>query len=280
MNDNYISWEEAVRWLRDNPEQQELVRYCYYDDPIEKAADRFVESEEWQAILRLLASKLPSSVLDIGAGRGISSYAFAKCGCSVTALEPDPSPLVGTNAIRELFSKSGLSVTIVEERGESLPFADDEFDIVYGRAVFHHAGDLKEFCAEAQRVLKPGGVFLMTREHVISQKEDLQSFLKSHPLHHLYGGENAYLLEEYTEAIQSSGLRNLGVIGPFESPINYAPMTIDEHRQMIAGRYAGFLGQGIARRLTDWPMFTKWCNHRLSLNCNVPGRLYAFEATK
>ena len=280
MSDNNMTWEQAVIWLRAQTNQQELVRFCYYDDPLEDAAERFNTSEEWGAVMNLLSPKLPGKVLDLGAGRGISSYAFAKAGCTVTALEPDPSPLVGAGAIRSLFSRTGLPVTIVEERGEQLPFADGEFDIVYGRAVFHHAGDLKMFCAEAKRVLKPGGRFIMTREHVISRKEDLPSFLKSHALHHLYGGEHAYLLDSYTGAMHSAGLRSLKVTGPFESPINYAPMTSAELRQMICRMYAGFLGQRLAGQLADWPVFTKWCKRRLSLKCDTPGRLCTFEATK
>ncbi|MDB9521113.1 hypothetical protein PN480_03975, partial [Dolichospermum circinale CS-1225] len=79
MNSNFkYSWEEAVQWLRNQPEKQELVQHCYYDDPLESAAERFSQSEEWTALIQLLKPKIPGKVLDIGAGRGISSYAFTK----------------------------------------------------------------------------------------------------------------------------------------------------------------------------------------------------------
>src|SRR6476469_916022 len=100
MNAKLLTWEESVQWLREQHEQQELVRHCYYDDPLENAAESFSNSEEWLAVKRLLKKHIPGKVLDIGAGRGISSYAFAKAGCLVTALEPDPSLLVGAQAIR------------------------------------------------------------------------------------------------------------------------------------------------------------------------------------
>ena len=280
MSANYISWEDAVHWLRSRPEQKKLVYHCYYDDPIEKAADRFYNSEEWHAVFQILRSHLPGKVLDIGAGRGISTYAFARLGCSVTSLEPDPSPLVGSQAIRQLFSVTGLPVTIVEEAGEQLPFAEASFDIVYGRAVFHHARDLKRFCSEAHRVLKPGGIFLMSREHVISQKKDLNSFLNAHPLHSLYGGENAFLLDEYTDAICSSGLNILKTIGPYESVINYAPMTDKEFSQMVASAFVKFLGKKPCAWLAGQHFFVKWQGRRLSLKCDHPGRLYTFWARK
>lgn len=275
-----LTWEEAVNWLRHQPDQQDLVKACYYDDPLEQAAVRYAESEEWNAVIRLLDRKAPSSVLDIGAGRGISSYAFARSGYSVTALEPDTSVLVGSGAIRDLFAKTGMQATIMGERGERLPFPDAAFDIVYGRAVLHHAADLKQFCAEAYRVLKPGGIFLMTREHVISRKENLQSFLDAHPLHKLYGGEHAYLLTEYIDAIRTSGLRILNTIGPYESAINYAPTTADDIHQMTINAFATVAGTRLARVLANIDFLKDWYCRRLSRNSDVPGRLYTFKAVK
>ncbi len=280
MSASFISWEEAVCRLRADPGQQELVRDCYYDDPIDEAAARYAGSEEWQEVCRLLAGKIPGAVLDIGAGRGISSYAFARHGCTVTALEPDPSPLVGAGAIRELVARTGLPVVIVEESGERLPFADESFDIVYGRAVCHHAERLEDFCAEAGRVLKKGGTLLMTREHAISRKSDLQAFLDAHPLHALYGGENAYRVEEYAAAIRNAGLRELQVIGPFENVINYAPMTTAEIRRLIGQSWPFPIGKGTVERLAGWSAFRAWQGRRLSRQCDDPGRLYTFRASK
>jgi ubiquinone/menaquinone biosynthesis C-methylase UbiE len=276
MNDKMLTWEESVQSLRNQPEQKELVQYCYYDDPLESAAERFAQSEEWFAVTQLLKQKIPGQVLDIGAGRGISSYAFAKAGCSVTSLEPDSSKLVGAGAISNLFKNTGLPIQIVQEWGETLPFANNTFDIVYGRAVLHHAKDLKQLCKEAARVLKPGGYFIATREHIISRKEDLQQFLDSHPLHHLYGGENAYLLEEYTGAIRSSGLQIIRSFNPLESVINYFPMSKSQYQSQVKNSLARRFGETLASKLAMFEQVQSLYSWYMSRKLDTPGRLYSF----
>ena len=217
-----MTWEEAVIWLRSQPDQEQLVRDCFYDDPLLDAARRYYASDEWKAIRKFLP-KTRGRALDLGAGRGISSYALANDGWIVTALEPDRSPIVGSAAIRNLAAEAGVDITVAEDWGERLPFGDETFDLVFGRQVLHHARDLGTLCSEAHRVLKPGGLFMAVREHVIRRREDLQIFLDSHPLHRLYGGENAYLLGEYTSAIEGTDIQLLCVLNPLESDINLSP---------------------------------------------------------
>jgi SAM-dependent methyltransferase len=281
MGIEFNTWEQAVQWLRQQPEQQELVLAAYYDDPLPASADRYSRSEEWQAI-RALLPPAPGRALDVGAGRGIASYALAKDGFAVTALEPDPSALVGAQAIRGLAAASGLPIAVNQEFSERLPFADAQFDVVFARAVLHHTSDLAAACREFLRVLKPGGHLLAVREHVISRPEDLPAFLDLHPLHKLYGGENAFLLQQYEAAIRAAGFRLSRVLAPFESVINYAPYTEASLKEELAARItrrfpgakglvAGLLGQAplwaVARRV-------------LGRIDRRPGRLYSFIAQR
>lgn len=274
------NWEQAVSWLRSQSEQQQLVKNCYYDDPLELAAERFSCSEEWSAVQKLLQKHLPGKVLDLGAGRGISSYAFAKAGCDVTALEPDPSALVGAQAIQSLVDKTQVSIQTVQEYGETLPFTANTFDIVYGRAVLHHAQQLTKLCQEAARVLKPGGIFIATREHIISHKEDLPIFLESHPLHSLYGGENAYLLSEYLDAIAKAGLKVEKIISPYQSVVNYAPMSEQQFQAQLATSLARYCGSKLARAIATNKTMQQLYGHLLSRKSNHPGRHYSFLAIK
>ena len=284
MNKLLSTWEEAVLWLRAQPEQQELVRACYYDDPLLQAAMRFEASEEWQAVREILPRKT-GVALDLGAGRGISSYALAKAGWRVDALEPDASAIVGRRAIERLTNESALPIQTLEGFAEQIPAQDETYDLVYGRQVMHHAHNLQTMCNEIFRVLKPGGTFIATREHVISKKEDLPIFLDDHALHHLYGGENAYLLKEYLGALVKSGLQFTRALGPMATAINYFPATRQDWLNMIQLPLTQRLGHRITRSLfSDKLPWSNFINHYLAKRADnknrTPGRLYSFVAVK
>ena len=222
--------------------------------------------------------------MDLGAGRGISSFALARNGFQVTALEPDPSALVGAKAIRSLASKSQLPIKVIQEFGERISCENQSFDLVYARQVLHHAEDLERLCAEVWRVLKSGGVFVATREHVISRDKDLEIFLNQHPLHHLYGNENAYLLRDYRAALKMAGFKIDKMIGPEESVINHFPVTLREQElrfNMILGRFIGsYLSNHFFNNQALKRVLVYFMGKALTIYSKVPGRLYSFVCVK
>ena len=267
---DYISWEEAVRWLVEHPEQtkRDLARACYFDGRALEAAKRFADSPEWEGVRELLPSP-PGRALDIGAGRGISSYALARDGWIVTAVEPDPSDLIGRGAIHQIAAESCLPIDPVGATAEALPFNNGTFDVVHCRQALHHASDLQKMCAEAIRVLRPGGTFIATREHVISRRADLQGFLDRHALHFLYGGEHAYTLSEYHEALTAAKAKDIKSLGPWSSVINIFPATFEAELQRMAAK--------VGVPATDLPDYVFKLREAYD---DTPGRLYTFLATK
>jgi SAM-dependent methyltransferase len=253
---------------------------AYYDDPLLNAARRYWESCEWEAIRKLLGASR-GRALDVGAGRGIASYSLAREGFAVTSLEPDPSSLVGAGAIRSLATESRLAITVVQDFSEKLYFPDAQFDVVFARAVLHHTKDLAAASNEFFRVLRPGGRLIAVREHVISRQKDLPTFLAHHPLHHLYGGESAFLLSEYTEALSRAGFELTSVLSPLESAINYAPYSEESLKRAVAdrtGRSAALRNvvRGALNLPGAWPVvrtLLSWVDHR-------PGRLYSFVCNR
>ena len=281
VNETLIpTWENAVNWLRNQPDKRQLVLDAFYDDPLIAAAERYFRSSEWQAVSRLLQGRT-GAALDVGAGRGIASYALAREGFTVTALEPDASAIVGAGAISALASEAALPIHVVEEFSERLPFADGTFDVVFARAVLHHSRDLELACSEMHRVLRRDGVFIAAREHVISKESDLGQFLDQHPLHHLYGGEHAFVLDRYICALKAAGFSHLEILSPLKSPINLFPHTIDTLRDAVIEK----LSEKIPARplwraaFGSDPIFKALLSIAGHFD-NRPGRLYSFVGHK
>lgn len=274
---NAISWEDAVRSLIDDPAQREVVEACYFDQPLVEAARRYAASAEWAAMREIIGQ--PQGVaVDIGAGNGIVSYALAKDGWTVIAVEPDPSDLVGAGAIRKLAADTGIAIDVRDGFGESLSLADGEAQLVIARQVLHHARDLPAFAREVARVLAPGGMLVSTRDHVISGPEQLQPFLDDHPLHKHYGGENAFTRAQYRDALEGAGLVIEREIGPLESVINYAPYTAETLRVAIAQRLGPFAA--LAQAALKSGLVFEPALRLLSAIDRRPGRLVSFVCRK
>jgi SAM-dependent methyltransferase len=274
-NQSALSWEEAVRWYRAQPGNESEIRSNYFDLPVLNAAQRYALSEEFAEVLRLLGPGNGKPILDLGAGNGIASYALAKNGWDVTALEPDESSEVGAGAIDRLAQDTGLPIKVVREFGERLPFLNESFAAIHARQVLHHAHDLEGMVNELARVLRRGGLLLNTREHVIDRDDDLELFRNTHPLHFLYGGENAYKIERYVKAFEGAGLKLLRMWGPVESILNFFPGTEQERRitiRQIANHSCLRLG-----RLLAWSeRFRATQLQNYTRNDKTPGRIYSF----
>lgn len=270
--------DEAVLYLRSDSRFDALVRDTYLGSDVVEAANRFARSVEFREAKRLIAGSARGVVLDVGAGVGIASFAFARAGASaVYALEPSASTLVGRGAITRL--AAALPIRVVDAYAESIPLPDCSVDVVYARQVLHHTSDLRRALVECARVLKPGGVLLACREHVVAGDADLRLFLAAHPIEPLAGGENAYPRRAYTEAISGSGLSLERVFGPCDSLINAYPevTTAAELKGLPLKRLRsriGWLGDLVIAIPGAAPV-VRW-----RLNRPICGRLYTFLARK
>jgi SAM-dependent methyltransferase len=219
----------------------------------------------------------PGRALDLGAGNGILSWALAQEGWLVTAVEPDPSDLVGAGAIRSVAKNSKNKIDVIEAFGESIPLEAAEFDLVVARQVLHHAHDLPSFCREMARLSRVGATVLTLRDHVVTGPEQLEPFLKSHPLHYLYGGENAFTIAQYRSALADAGLAVKSEMNSLQSVVNFDPVSEAMIRDRIAG-YAGILRRPV-RTVIDLLPFKVIGNVVAALD-RRPGRLVSFHCRK
>lgn len=121
----------------------------------------YLDSFEKKQLLPLLGNLEGKKVLDVGAGTGRLSLELARLGAEVTALD------VSEQMLFELRRKNKMIKMAVGD-AESLPFEDGTFDIVTAAFLIVHLKDPSRFFDEAYRVLKPGGIFLVTN---INQKD-------------------------------------------------------------------------------------------------------------
>ncbi len=95
-----------------------------------------------------------SKILEIGSGKGRLLNHFFKKGYDIRGLEINRDYIA---ASRELFGE--LPVSAVDS--EKLPAADESLDVVMSFDVFEHIPDSDGHLREVNRVLKPGGHYLM-----------------------------------------------------------------------------------------------------------------------
>lgn len=259
------------------------MRDIYADDDVVLAALRFARSDEFRCVARWAQSgriKPPARVLDLGAGRGIASLAWSVYGYAVTALEPDASDLVGSGAIRELTRRTGVPMEVLESNGESIPLDSQSVDLVYTRQVLHHASNLRAMCAEIARVLRPGGLCVATREHVVSDQTELEKFWQNHPVHQLAGGEMAYKESEYCMALTLAGLTKVKVYGPWDTIVNYFPVEPGRVTENILASAAQRFGPVIGPAIGDMrPYRWLWIRNSSRLD-RTPGRMFSFVASR
>ena len=113
-------------------------------------------------MVKLLAPQATDKVLDIGSGVGGPARWIAQTfGCHVTGIDLTAD---FCRAAESLNAATGLQsrVRIVHGSALAMPFADASFDRAYSQNVIMNIADKVAFYREARRVLKPGGILVLS----------------------------------------------------------------------------------------------------------------------
>ncbi len=228
-------YDQAYLWGWHHPEHREKVYLCYKTPDYADNARRFAASPEFQEELRHLCAlgKPPRRevrVLDFGCGNGIASYALAKAGYDVTAMDSSTGEIAGIRAAQKLQGLDHVEFTIRHSSGETIPFPEESFDIIWMREALHHMHDLPNFVAGIQRLLKPGGILCCLRDPTLFNEAQRAFLFSTHPFYHITHDEGCYYLREYLEAFRLGGLQLHVCLNPISSPINTYPARFEPGR--------------------------------------------------
>jgi SAM-dependent methyltransferase len=94
-------------------------------------------------------------VLELGCGLGEITTLLALSGARVTATDLSSRSIAVARRRARLHDVAGC-VDFVVAPGEELPFPDERFDVVVGKAILHHL-DVRRAAPELHRVLRRGG---------------------------------------------------------------------------------------------------------------------------
>lgn len=153
--------EEIQRKVRE-------VYGAYYEPltgvPAQKITDDVLSEKkpvEQIALLERYTGPLAGKkLLEVGSGFGIFVTATRLAGIESYGVEPDSEGFGDSFKIsHEVLRANAIDTTVIQSGvGESLPFPDNTFDVVYSTNVLEHVQSPKDFIWEAVRVCRPGGV--------------------------------------------------------------------------------------------------------------------------
>jgi SAM-dependent methyltransferase len=161
----------STRFLEPSPESAELVRESVGaitpDPDVESWYRSFsiVQSERLAIDLDIVARYVEpgAEILEVGSAPLILTLALARQGYRVAGVDIDPSRFDGT------ITEHGLRVAGCDVETEPLPFEDASFDAVILNEVLEHLRvNPVAALREARRVVRPGGVLLLSTPNLRS----------------------------------------------------------------------------------------------------------------
>jgi ubiquinone/menaquinone biosynthesis C-methylase UbiE len=163
--ENIINLAKNIGW-------KEAIKKIYYNDQDFLTRIFSANRINWLSIINNL--ERGSKILDLGSGMGAVSIQIAKKNeYDVTALDASLSNL---RFLNEVSKQEKLNISTVHSNLDYLPFADNQFDLVYmigsiewlyfySKTNLIYSEFIKNYLAECYRILKKGGKIYIASEN-------------------------------------------------------------------------------------------------------------------
>jgi SAM-dependent methyltransferase len=155
-------------------------------------------------------------VLDLGSGAGMDCFLASKLvGDQGRVIGVDMTPEMVDKA-RENAEKNGYrNVEFRLGEIEKLPVESFSVDVIISNCVINLSTDKPRVFQEAYRVLKPGGMLLVSD---IALLEDLPDYVRNSPEAYIQCIAGALRKDEYLEAMHQAGFDEISIIGESSFP--------------------------------------------------------------
>ena len=167
---NSDEWKELYKLLKGEQDtflsHEERFRspgYRWPRDPLHTWSRLWEYAYVYYHLRRCLQESLVAptpSIVDLGSGVTFLPFAIAKLGCNVTCVDPDP--IVGVDIPRAAAALDISHVTARVANEGSIPLASGTVDALFCVSVLEHVTRPNLLLFEIERVLRPGGLFLLT----------------------------------------------------------------------------------------------------------------------
>ena len=206
-----------------------------------KELERFVPGidgpiwyEHWHRYHFAAGFAAGKSVVDVASGEGYGSALLARTAARVTGIDASAEAV----ALARRRYAGAANLEFLEGRCESMPVGDASADLVVSFETLEHVEDPRTLIAEAARVLRPDGLFLVSTPNKAIYTDQAGYHNPYHPSE-LYEAEFVQALRERFEGVRLFGQRvdAYSAIWPIEGAAQVAQLL--QARAASGGEAAG-----------------------------------------
>ncbi len=218
------------------------------------------------------------TVLDCGCGPGSMTLDIAELVSPGSVFGIDSSPIQIEQALRLQNERAITNAHFTTGSAYSLPYADEQFDVVFAHAVLYHLLTPEKALAEFLRVLKPGGLVALrdachSGDMMMPQTDYLTAAWTTIEKVFRYQGGNIYFGSEHKRLLLEQGFKNITIT------CTYDTFATDADKHSIRDYWQQFLNKDHRELILDqhWLTPTELIKQCEALDhwCDNPASFFA-----